>query len=63
VSKKRCEVLSLRVTQAIKKEYEALSPADRKTVHKKMIDTLCRFLFARNHYDSSIYFDDLEEEE
>lgn len=50
------EVLSLKVSETIKKEYQELSDRDKKEAKKIMLDNLARFLWAKNHYERDFYF-------
>ena len=61
MSDKCVEVISLRVTPLIKKEYDELNEIDRKHLKRMILNTMARFCWSTNHYDSKFYFDDGEE--
>jgi len=50
------EVLSIKVSSTIKKEYQALSDAEKKTAKRLILDALCQYMWGKNHYDPEFYF-------
>ena len=58
MSEKCEEILSIKVTETIKKEYQELSEKDKKNAKRLMLDSLCQFLWSKNHYEPEFYFGD-----